>query len=125
MGWFTDLFSKQSIMDTASKAAVNGIDMLVFTEEEKSITNQKLLDWKLDYQKATLPQNMSRRYIAVVVTGLWALLVLLTVGLKIFGLHTPAQFVFDALVEIVMPPFTVIIAFYFLAHITGKFTKGT
>lgn len=125
MGWFSDLFSKQSIIDTASKAAVSSVDMLIFTDEEKSLTNQKVLDWKLEYHKATSPQNLSRRYIAVVVTLLWASLVVLTVLLRLLGLNAQSEFVFNVMTEIAMQPFTVIIGFYFLAHLPIKFGKGS
>ncbi len=126
MSFFSDLFSKKSIIDSAANAAdaaVSGIDMLVFTEEEKSLSAQKLLDWKLEYQKATSPQNLSRRYIAVIVTLMWALLLILMVAMKILGGDTSAKFLFDTLRDIVMQPFSIIIGFYFLSHITGKFGK--
>lgn len=123
MSIFSSLFSSKTIIETAAKGAYNGIDMAIFTDEEKSIAQQKVNDWLLDYHKATAPQNLSRRYIAVIVTLLWAFLIMVTVVLKIVGLHTPAQLVFDLLKDVVVQPFSIIIGFYFLAQIAGKFGK--
>lgn len=118
-----DLFSSKTIIDTAAKgveSAISGIDMLVFTDEEKSITNQKLLDWKLKYLEATGAQNLARRYIAVVVTALWAFMVSSYVILGVFGLDEQAKFIYTALNDIVNPPFMIVAAFYFLAHVVGR-----
>ncbi len=123
MGFIRDLFSKKHILETATDAVVNTGDMLVFTEEEKAIANQKLLDWKLEYQKATSPQNLSRRYIAVMISVLWCFLVALVTGLSVFGRTLEADYVFKILSEVVMQPFSIVIGFYFLSHVVGKLGK--
>ena len=123
MGFIRDLFSKKHILETATDAVVNTGDMLVFTEEEKAIANQKLLDWKLEYQKATSPQNLSRRYIAVIISVQLCFLVALVTGLSVFGRTLEADYVFKILSEVVMQPFSIVIGFYFLSHVVGKLGK--
>ncbi len=120
MSIFGDLFSSKTIIETAAKGAYNGIDMSVFTEEEKAKAQQKLLDWMLEYNKATAPQNLSRRYIAIIVTALWSVMVATYVILGIIGFDEQAKFIYSALNDIVNPPFMIVAGFYFLAHVVGK-----
>ncbi len=120
MSIFGDLFSSKTIIETAAKGAYNGIDMSVFTEEEKAKAQQKLLDWMLEYNKATAPQNLSRRYIAIIVTALWSVMVATYVILGIIGFDQQAKFIYSALNDIVNPPFMIVAGFYFLAHVVGK-----
>jgi len=110
------------VIDGAMKAG----DALFFTEEEKSVASQKKLDWMLEYMKATAPQNVARRVIAFVIVFLWALLVLVAVVAGGFarGPGTFSQFVFDTLKDIVLQPFSIVVGFYFLAHIVRSAKKS-
>ena len=100
----------------------SGVDAMFFTEEEKSVANQKILDWKLEYAKATAGMSISRRVIAVSVTGMWMMLVVLMVifGIAFGGNHFTVLFLFDIMKDIVGVPFSIILGFYFLAHVVGK-----
>ena len=95
-----------------------GLDMSIYTAEEKSIAGQKILDWKLNWIKATGAQSVARRVIAFVVVGLWAYLVMLGVHLHvILGRKEEAKFVFDVLTEIVTNPFLMVMGFFYAAHL--------
>lgn len=110
---------------TASKvidAASSGIDMAFFTDEEKSIANQKVLDFKLEWLKSTSGQNLARRFIAFGVVALWILAIVVACIAKLFS-DAYSQFLFDVLKEIISMPFTVIIGFYFAAHIVRGLKK--
>lgn len=105
-------------VDKVIDHAASGLDALVFTDEEKSKAGQKILDWKLKYLTATAHQSLARRLIAVSITGLWIVLNLTGVIAKGFGADAFAGFVFETLKENVNTPFSIVLGFYFLAHIT-------
>ncbi len=108
--------------DTANKVietASSGLDMMFYTDEEKSIASQKILDFKLAWLKATSGQNLARRAIAFGVVGLWILLVLTACIVRIWSTDG-SDFLFKVLKDIVSVPFMIIIGFYFAAHVLGK-----
>ncbi len=92
-----------------TETVLSGIDKVWFTDEEKS-------DFFLKYLAATQPQNMARRFIALIVVLLWALLVLVAVVVHYFDISY-SMFIFDTLNETVNTPFSIIIGFYFAAHL--------
>jgi|TARA_R110002167_G_scaffold124945_2_gene304703 hypothetical protein len=113
--------------DTTGKV-VDGVlkagDALVFTSEEKSAASQTRMDWYLKYLEATLPNNLSRRFLAFVVAGVWLLLVVVTAGLAITAALTGSSEWADAYKsvyaiqkEFVLIPFGGIMAFYFATHL--------
>ena len=102
--------------------AVKGLDKIFFTQEERAEASQKLNEWYLRWLEATAPQNLARRLIALVVTAIWALILL--VGLVAYPFNTGfSEFAFNTLDEVVNQPFSIIIGFYFLSHITRQFRK--
>jgi ABC-type transport system involved in cytochrome c biogenesis permease subunit len=103
------------VIDTVSA----GVDMAWFTEEEKSIAAAKVLDFKLKWMKATSGQNLARRVIAFGVVGLWILIIVIACFARIWSVDA-SNFLFQVLTDIVSLPFTVIIGFYFAAHMVGK-----
>ena len=98
-------------------AVSSGIDMAVYTPEEKSISHQKMLDWKLKMATALGPQSLSRRVLAFLITGIWAYLLLLMVHLKLLGMTNEADYIYKVLEEIVWTPVSVVVALFFLTHI--------
>lgn len=96
--------------------AIAGIDKMIFTDEEKAEANSKVRDWFLKYLAATQPQNLARRLIAVIVVALWALLIV--VGIAVYKWDVAySLFVFETLRDVVNTPFSIIIGFYFAAHL--------
>ncbi len=95
---------------------LSGIDKAFFTKEEKS-------EYFLKYLAATQPQNLARRLIAVLVVALWALLILIGIVAHYFN-EKYADFIFDLLRDVVNTPFTIIIGFYFAAHLARAWKKG-
>lgn len=110
------IFGSSKNTETIVDGAVAGMDKMFFTKEEKAEANLKVSEWFLRYLEATQPQNLSRRFIAVVVVLLWALLVLIGVAAYPFDLAF-SQFIFDVLKDVVMNPFLIIMGFYFAAHV--------
>lgn len=113
----------------AADAAVNGIDALVFTDQEKATMDaaamDKILDFKIEYAKHTQNQSIARRIIAIIVSGLWALLILIAAIAGYFdaGGTGYAAYIGGIVVTSVNPPFMVIIGFYFAAHVVKGLRK--
>ena len=117
-GW---LFGNAKVVDKAVDAVIRTGDSLFFTEEERSNASHKILEWKIRYAEATQNQSISRRIITIGVTAMWLLVGAVTLLAKGLGYDAYADFAFKFLVDVVMQPFSIILAFYFLAHIAkGK-----
>ena len=115
MGILSRIFAKPEDASKVIDGAVAGLDKIFFTKEEKSEANQKLSEWYLKYLAATESQNIARRFIAMVVVLLWAVLVAFGVVVRWFN-ESMSDFVFKILVDVVMTPFSIVIGFYFLTH---------
>ena len=113
--------------DDATKiidGAVSGLDKIFFTKEERADANEKLSEWYLRYLAATEGQNLARRFIAIMVVALWIALIITGVCVRYFSVEY-SEFIFRILVEVVMQPFSIIIAFYFLTHAVRTYRNGT
>ena len=116
------LFGNSESSNKVVDGVVNGVDAMFFTDEEKSVANQKVLDFKIEYAKHTQNQSIARRVIAFIVSGLWGALNLLAVAL--YFISEPAsQFVFKVISENINVPFMIVVGFYFAAHVVGKLGK--
>lgn len=117
IGSFIGMFTGDSkAVDKGLDMLGRGVDMAIFTKEEKSIANQKKLDWTLDLVKAMGPQNIARRFIAFGIVGTWLVHVYLATILYLLDKTKEAQFVYNILKDVLGWPFITIIGFYFLAH---------
>lgn len=123
ISFFTGNKNADSVIDGVKRAA----DMLVFTDEEKSIANQKSMEMFIEYQKATLPQNVTRRMIAITIVLLWSFLVLVTLfsgGLGILFEWARAtalsEYNYKFMQDVINVPFGIIIGFYFLKRIVQR-----
>ena len=116
-GW---LLGNSKAADKAVDGIYNGLDMAIYTDEEKAIANNKILDFKIEYAKATQGQSISRRVIAFGVTFMWVLVGLLSLAANGAGFTAFSEYAMRFLVDVVMQPFSIIVAFYFLAHVVGK-----
>ncbi len=127
MNVLTWLFGGSGSAETTVTKAGKMLDDAFYTDQEKAANKNKVLDWYLKYQTATAPQNVSRRIIALIVTALWASLILIAVLSKYFetetGENTFSFFVFKTLSENVNMPFSIIIGFYFAAHVLRGLKK--
>lgn len=120
MNWLASLFGGGKTTDKIVDGVLNGVDALVYTDEEKAVANQKILDFKLEWMKATQGQNIARRLIAVGVTALWVLCGLIILASQALGFSEFAKFVLTYLRDVVANPFMIVLTFYFAAHIMSK-----
>ena len=116
------IFGSSKNTETIVDGAVAGMDKIFFTKEEKAEANQKLSDWYLKYLAATQPQNLSRRFIAIIVVLLWGTLIL--AGVIAHGWRPDyAEYIFKTLAEVVNTPFSIIVGFYFAAHLARNWNS--
>lgn len=117
---FKKLFGAPEIIEKGVDAVVAAGDALVFTEEEQSRANQKILDFTLRYVTATNGQNIARRLIAIMVVGVWTLFALGAFVLSVWAGFSTAMGPGQALDELiavmealVSDPVSIVLAFYF------------
>ena len=136
---FQAIFGSPESMKKVIDGTVDGIDKMFYTEEEKAETMTARLEFMLKWLQATQPQNVARRFIAIIVTLLWAFLVVYAVvaftiqyalmsadqaaAIEIADVMV-AAFTFNVLKDIVAIPFAGIMTFYFAAHVIGRFQDG-
>lgn len=123
MSFWTRLLGDSDTVREIVSGARAGIDMAIYTEEERAIAAKDVLEFRLRYMEATNPQNVARRAIALLIVGLWAVLVLIGVLAwpvsEAFSTH-----VFRVLDEVVNQPASLIVAFYFLTHVVRSAKKA-
>ncbi len=116
LGW---LLGSTKAADTARSAIVDGVDAMFYTDEEKARAREKGFELWIEYQKATAPQNVARRLIALVVTAVWSLLILGAVLAHGLGAVDFAIYLRDVLRDLVIMPFGIVVTFYFMHRIAG------
>jgi len=117
LGW---LFGGSSAADKTVSSIASGVDKIFYTAEEKSEASQKGFELFIEYQKATQPQNVARRLIAMIITALFALLLLIAVLAWPFNVSYAVFIIKDVVLIIVLPVFLTINTFYFAKRFTGS-----
>ena len=120
MGWLASLFGGGETTNKIVDGVLKGTDALFYTDEEKAVANQKVLDFKLEWMKATQGQNIARRIIAIVVTFMWMIIGVAILAAQALHHTAFAQFAAKFMIDVVTTPFMIIIGFYFAAHMVGK-----
>ena len=125
MGIFSFLTGSSATAEKVVDGAMAGLDAVFYTDEEKAVASQKILDWKLQYATATQGMSMSRRVITFTISAAWLFLVLLTVGVGLLlgGDSAEVRFLMAIMTDVVMQPFSIIVGFYFLAHVVSNARK--
>lgn len=118
--FFGGLFSSSRMQDTAIDALrkVGGLD---------AATAQEQMDFVLKYVEATKHQSTVRRFIALLLTCLYSILILCWVLFAGIGYLADyvvaleyAGAVKNFMVDTVVQPFNIILSFYFVMNIAGK-----
>lgn len=136
MSFWGKLFGTDEAIKSTIGAVKDGIDALVYTEEEKAVDAAKersearsmLVGW----MEATQGQNLARRLISLAITGVWLLQYLvsqLASSIAIFWYDKAVQL--NALAKLQLdsandmsPAVMLILAFYFAAPHMGDFAKA-
>ncbi len=106
--------------------AMDAVDAMVYTEQEKTEDYDKrlntVLDFKIRYAEATQKQSIARRMIAFGFTAVFLLLVIVVVISGYFNndVDSYSVFVREVIKDLLLEPMGYIVMFYFAAHIVGK-----
>lgn len=113
---------------SSSKAQDLAIDGLRKLGGLNDMTPAEKSQYVLDYMNATKHASPVRRLIALALTALYVLVIVIWLSVLGFGLFTtaPAALSFAGelkvfLAEVLTQPFNIILAFYFVTNIAGKF----
>ena len=123
MGIFSKLFSSSDTVSKTVDAVISTGDALFFTDEEKSVANQKKLDWILKYHEASKGSNIARRLLAVMVTGVFLALVVMVALLYVAGWQEEADKVYALVKDTLVTPVGLVMAFYFTVAALSKFVN--
>ena len=135
MGFWGRLFGSSHAVNAMVDGVTNGLDALVYTDEEKSLDAAKerseargmLVSW----MAATQGQNLARRFIALVIAGIWVFQYLTVTLLSIISIWVgdPEGFERSAKVigqnaEQMNAAMMLVLGFYFAAPHMGLIAKS-
>lgn len=136
MSFWGKLFGTDEAVRETIGAVKDGIDALVYTEEEKAVDASKersearsmLVGW----MEATQGQNLARRLISLAITGVWLMQYLVAQvasSIAIFWTTKAVQLNELATLQLksandMSPAVMLILAFYFAAPHMGDFAKA-
>lgn len=112
MSFWGALFRPSDIIESGVKA----VDSAFFTDQERAAV-------LVEFAKATTPMAMARRVIAFAVTALWVLGVLIC-GALLFVESDKYGVMAGFMAETINTPFSIIMGFYFLAHVVQRGKNG-
>lgn len=83
-GFIGKLFGSEKALSGIVEGVANGLDALVYTDEEKAgdaaKDRKKARQMVVQWMNATQGQNLARRLIALSITGVWLSMYILSVG---------------------------------------------
>jgi len=94
-----------------------GADKIIDKVDESILSNEEKMSLFIEYQKATMPQNLARRLLALMLVGSYLFIVLLASLIWNYLPHY-SEFLFKVANELLLIPVTTIIGFYFLKRFT-------
>jgi len=125
--WITGLFgsSSNTVVETAAKGIYNGLDALVFTDEEKAQSRQKQADTVIAFAKIAYDQNsirsITRRWLAFLVVGPTMLMIIVAAIAYPFAAEY-SKFLFEV-VGTLIPWAGGVLMFYFGPHLLSAVQK--
>jgi len=127
MGFFDWITGGGKMAQDAVEAIIDTGDALVYTDEEKAAQHMTKLQWALEYLRTTSGQNLARRLIAVMVVGVWVLLVAVIAVAGYFDRtdDSYAAWMREFLENVLSNPFNIILGFYFLTGTMRALRTGT
>ena len=95
MGLFSRIFAGEEVIAETVRAARDGLDALVFTEEEKATAaaadraaaRKMVVSW----MEATSGQNLARRWLSIAITTVWLGQYLAAQAFTVFTIWVPVE----------------------------------
>lgn len=113
MGILSALFGSSDTSNKIVDSVVSAGDAMFYTDEEKAQASERGFELWLEYQRATQPQNVSRRALAVIVASVWALFII-ACGVGIVGGFDYADRLSDFTGDKINSVFMLVMTFYFV-----------
>ena len=123
MGLLKKLLGGGKSADKIVEKGTELFDEAIFTKQEKAENKIKLLDFWLKWQEQTKGQNLARRMIALMLVGLYVVLVLGTVIIHKFD-PVWSTMIYNTLKDVLMQPFNIVIGFYFANALIKEYKNG-
>ena len=100
LGWLKTIVTAPASIDKIVDGAVNGLDKLYYSPEEKADDRAKLIQQQADirmraqeqvveWMKATAPQAATRRFIATRIVTIWMVVLLVPTALLVAAIWLP------------------------------------
>ena len=140
MSFWGKLFGTEKALNSVVEGVTNGIDALIYTDEEKAsdaaADRSEARKMVVQWMSATQGQNLARRLIALSITGVWLLMYLVSVFCGMLAVFTNSVGVITAekinMVGTIAksaagdmnPAVMLILAFYFAAPHMGDIAKA-
>lgn len=130
MGLLGTLFGTPKVVDTVADTVKSGVGMLdnaFYTDQEKAVDGQKIMDLWLEIQKTTASENsirsITRRVLAWVIMGTYVLIVLAACVIWKFDSGW-AKYILSLLTETNLSYLALIVGFfYFGSYAVGQYIK--
>ena len=120
MGFFSKLFGSDEVIKKTVDGVYNGIDKLVYTEEEKAEMRLKSANYFLKLLKAYEPFKLAQRFLALTVTIPYVFVWLISAGMFVWGGSTGDNNIVEVSKELAKwnnevlgMPVALILGFYF------------
>lgn len=136
MSFFGKLFGTDAAITSTIGAVKDGLDALVYTDEEKATDaareRSEARSMIVQWMQATQGQNLARRLISLAITGVWLLqYVIATIASSIAVFWTDQMINLNKLAAVQIGtaeqmngPVMLILAFYFAAPHMGEFATA-
>ena len=103
MGILSTIFGGPKAIGKIVDAARSGIDALTYTEEEKAVDaakqREKARDQVIAYMEATQSQNVARRFIAIIIIGIWATCYVVSLAMIVASIFIDSSVLAEHLME--------------------------
>jgi len=134
MGLLSKIFGSEKALSATIKGVTNGLDALVYTDEERATdakeerkqARQMIVGW----MEKTQGQNLARRFIAMVVTLIWAVQYVLAMAMDAAAVWIADERLVQSADSIraggesVTGAMMLVLAFYFGAPYAGQIIGG-
>ena len=135
-GTLGKMFGSVTALDTVVGGVRSALDSLVHTEEEKADEAAKdrseARAMVIEWMRATTGQNITRRFLACVVTGTWLLMYMLAAGMSLAAIWLPdavdvlaqSASLMGGYAQEMNGAMMLILGFYFAAPYMGSIVEG-
>lgn len=137
MGFLGRVFGTEKALDNIITSVTNGLDSLVYTEQEKAedaaADRSEARKMVVGWMQATQGQNLARRVIALSITAVWLSMYLISIlfamgaiflgGSEASQMLSEVGYIAKDSVDDLNSPIMLILAFYFAAPHMGDLAK--